>query len=64
MLCVGLFIGLVVGRWYQHAKDRYPENQEIIRGKEAKARALRAKYEAEEERYRREIDKSLDARSR
>ena len=61
-LLTGFSLGLLTGRLYGHAKYRYPEFQEMINLKIAKLRAERASYEAEEERYRQEIDEILNGR--
>ena len=57
-----LFLGILIGRVYGWMKYHYPEFEEEIRLKVAKKRAERARYEAEEEEYRREIDESLNER--
>lgn len=62
LFCFGLALGITLGRLYGHAKYRYPEFQEMINLKIAKLRAERASYEAEEERYRQEIDEILNGR--
>ena len=60
ILC--LVIGFALGRWYGWMKYHYPEFQEAIKLKAAKYRAERARYEAEEERFRGEIDDEIERR--
>jgi hypothetical protein len=62
VLAVGLLVGIGIGRWYGWAKYRYPEFQEMLRVRVAKLRVERARYEAEEERLRAEINETLDTR--
>jgi hypothetical protein len=61
---VGLILGLSIGRVYGHMKYRLPEFQEVIRLREAKLRAERASYEAEEEQWRLKTDEMLRERMR
>ena len=58
----GLILGIILGRLYGWMKYHYPEFQEAIKLKQAKLRAERASYEAQEERYRGEIDDELERR--
>lgn len=59
---LGLFFGIAIGRVYGWMKYHYPEFQEQINVKVAKARADRAEQEAREEKARRQIDDSLHER--
>ena len=61
---LGFALGLAIGNVYQNWKARMVEFQEIILLKAAKLRAERARYEADEEHYRSEINELLDRRSR
>lgn len=59
---IGVIIGIVIGRAYGWMKYHYPEFQEEIRVKVARQRLKRLEIEADEERIRARIDKSLDRR--
>lgn len=59
---VSLVVGFILGRTYGWMKYHYPEFQEAVKLKAAKLRAERARYEAQEERYRGEIDDDLNRR--
>jgi hypothetical protein len=62
-LCIlSLILGFVLGRIYAWMKYHYPEFQEQVKLKAAKYRTERAMYEAQEERYRGEIDDDLNRR--
>ena len=60
----GLVLGIVISNVYQSWKYRLPENQELLKLKQAKLRAERLSYELDEEKSRLLIDDMLEERMR
>lgn len=62
---IAVFIlGFILGRAYGWMKYAFPESQEMLRVKVAKLQAERAYHDARREKYRSEIDDSIDERIR
>lgn len=59
-----LLLGILIGRVYGWMKYHYPEFQEEIQVKIAQKRLERISIQADEERIRAQIDRSLDRRIR
>jgi len=63
-LLAGLLLGVFLGRLYGWMKYHYPEFQEELALRVVKLRTERMKYEAQQERYRSQLDEEIERRLR